>query len=70
MNTQKKIRALVLSVGCVILFIIILVLLAQVKNLIPQKFERYAHGIFGTIAAISSVWIFLRYEKKTLAILD
>ncbi len=67
MNTQKKIRALVLSVGCVILFIIILVLLAQVKNLIPQKFERYAHGIFGTIAAISSVWIFLRYEKKTFS---
>lgn len=67
MNTQKKIRAFVLSAGCVILFIIILVLLAQVKNSIPQKFERYTHGIFGTIAAISTVWIFLRYEKKTFS---
>lgn len=44
-----------------------MVLLAQVKNSIPQKFERYTHGIFGTIAAISTVWIFLRYEKKTFS---
>ena len=41
-------------------------LLSQIKHFIPEKYERYSHGIIGTIAALGTVWGFLKFEKKSL----
>lgn len=50
----------------VAVFIIVFMLLSQIKNFIPEKFERYSHGIIGTIVAFGTVWGFLKFEKKSL----
>lgn len=62
---QNRTKALVLSLGSIIIFIVLLIILSQIKKFIPEKFERYAHGMLGIIAALISTWIFLRYEKKS-----
>lgn len=64
MSFQKKSSAIILSIGSIITFIFILGLLSQFKHFFPSKFERFTHGLIGLIAAIISVWIFLKYEKK------
>ena len=63
MKNQSKIKSLILSVGFVVVFIIVFMLLSQIKNLIPEKFERYSHGIIGTIAALGTVWVFLKFDN-------
>lgn len=65
MKYQSKIKSLILSVSFVVVFIIVFMLLSQIKNFIPVKFERYAHGIIGTIIALATVWVFLKFEKKS-----
>lgn len=65
MKNQPKIKSLILSVSFVVVFIIVFMLLSQIKNLIPEKFERYSHGIIGTIVALGTVWVFLKFEKKS-----
>jgi len=37
------------------------------KSLAPGKFERLAHGVLGTIAAVLTTFIFIKFEKKTFA---
>lgn len=66
MKNQPKINSLILSVSFVVVFIIVFMLLSQIKHFIPEKFERYSHGIIGTIAALGTVWFFLKFEKKSL----
>lgn len=63
---QSKIKALIVSVSFVVVFILVFMLLSQIKNFIPEKFERYSHGIIGTIAALGTVWGFLKSQKKSL----
>jgi uncharacterized protein len=65
MKNQSKIKSLLLSVSFVVVFIIVFMLLSQIKNFIPVEFERYSHGIIGLIAALGTVWIFLKFEKKS-----
>ena len=65
MNNQLKIKSLLLSISSLIVFVLVFILLSQIKHLIPEKFERYTHGILGTIASLATVWLFLKYEKST-----
>lgn len=65
MKNQSKVKSLILSVSFVVVFIIVFMLLSQIKNLIPEKLERYSHGIIGTIVALGTVWMFLKFEKKS-----
>ena len=48
-------------------FIVILIGLSFFKSLIPGRFERFAHGIAGTVAALITTYIFLRVDKRTFA---
>lgn len=65
MNNHIKTRALIQSIGFIVTFIIIGAILAQIKNILPLKFERYAHGLLSTIAALITAWVFIRYDKKS-----
>ena len=45
----------------------ILVVFSFIKSSIPDKFERLAYGIIGTIAALLTTYLFLRFDKKSFA---
>ena len=45
-------------------FTAIFVLFSFAKNFIPESFERIAHGVVGTIAALVTTVIFLKADKK------
>lgn len=49
-------------------FIVLLFLAGwQLGNKLPARWERFAYGMLGTLAAYVAVWIMLRVEKKTFA---
>ena len=51
---------------CVV-FTLILIIFSFFKSFLPDNFERLAHGILGTIAAILSTIIFIKLDKITFA---
>jgi uncharacterized protein len=59
------------AIGKVVLFCFVFlslfVALSFFKSLIPGQFERFAHGIIGTIAALLSTYLFLRFDRKSFA---
>tara|TARA_B100000780_G_C21083217_1_gene436302 strand:+ start:238 stop:1044 length:807 start_codon:yes stop_codon:yes gene_type:complete len=65
-TNQNQIISLVKSIGFIALYLFFGAILAQLKPLFPQEFERYAQGITGTIGVFIAVLIFLKLEKKTL----
>lgn len=65
MNNKIKLKSLALSISFVVVFILLLFLLAQFKHFVPDKFERYSHGIVGLVASLATVSIFIKYEKST-----
>ncbi len=65
MNNQIKLKSLLLSLGSIIVFVVIFMLLSQFKHFIPDKFERLAHGIIGTVVSLATIWFFLKMEKST-----
>ena len=66
MTKKNQIISLVKSIGFIALYLFFGAILAQLKPLFPQEFERYAQGITGTIGVFIAVMIFLKLEKKTL----
>jgi len=50
-----------------IVFTGLLILLSFFKSSIPVKFERIAHGTIGTIAALLTTFLFVKFDKKTFA---
>ena len=46
-------------------FTVLFVLFSFFKSFMPVRLERIAHGIAGTMAALLTTFIFLRYDKKT-----
>jgi len=48
-------------------FVAILMLVSQFKNLIPREFERFTYGIIGTGVAFFTTWLFLRFDKRSFA---
>lgn len=47
-----------------IVFTAMLVAFSFFKNLLPTNFERLAHGTLGTLAALLTTVLFLKYDKK------
>lgn len=45
-------------------FTALLVVFSFAKNLIPNEFERLAHGIIGTLAAFLATVLFLKFDRK------
>jgi membrane protease YdiL (CAAX protease family) len=43
------------------------IILSFPKSSLPDKFERIAHGTIGTIAAILTTFLFVKFDKKTFA---
>jgi uncharacterized protein len=37
------------------------------KSLVPDQFERLAHGVLGTIAAVLTTLLFIKFDKKSFA---
>ncbi len=66
MNKQSKSKTLLVSIGFVIVFVVIFMVLSRVKHFLPENLERYSHGILGTISACAAIWLFLKFEKKNL----
>ena len=66
MNKESKSRTLLLSIGFVIVFVTIFIILSQLKQFLPENLERYSHGILGTISAFATIGLFLKFEKKKL----
>lgn len=50
-----------------IIFTGLFIALTFLKSLTPEKSERLVHGIIGTLAAILTTWLFLKFDRKTFA---
>lgn len=48
-------------------FTVVLVLFSFAKNFLPHQWERWAHGIAGTLAALFTTMLFLQFDRKKLA---
>ena len=65
-KSSPRINAITRSVLFWILFILLLFALSSLLgSFFPAKWERYVYGIFGTIAAFSATWVFLKIEKRS-----
>ncbi|MBI1779932.1 MAG: CPBP family intramembrane metalloprotease [Sphingobacteriales bacterium] len=53
------------SVLFCIAFTILFIAASFLKNLIPAEYERWAHGIIGTLVAFIVTFIFLKIDKRT-----
>lgn len=66
--SSPRIHAIISSIFFWIIFIFFLFLLSsQIGGFIPARWERFAYGLFGTIAAILTTLIALKFEKKSFA---
>lgn len=59
----KTIAILKAILFCVV-FTGLFVALSFIKGFIPNKYERFAHGIIGTLAAFLTTILFLKYDRK------
>jgi len=50
-----------------IFFTGLFIILSFSKSFFPDKFERIAHGTIGTIAALLTTFLFVKFDKKTFA---
>lgn len=66
-KTATQLRSIFEAVLFCVVFILIFIGLSFSKSLVPAQFERFAHGIIGTIAAFIATYIFLRVHKKRFA---
>lgn len=48
-----------------IIFTGLFIILSFSKSFVPDKFERIAHGTIGTIAALLTTFLFVKFDKKT-----
>lgn len=65
-NKYRGLNAITRAVLFWILFILLLFVLSSLLNsFFPAKWERYVYGIFGTIAAFTATWVFLKIEKRS-----
>lgn len=60
-----RVKIIFKSILFVLVFVGILMLVSQFKNLIPGQFERFTYGIIGTIVAFFTTWLFLRFDKRS-----
>jgi membrane protease YdiL (CAAX protease family) len=50
-----------------IVFTVLFVAFSFTKSFVAGKFERIAHGVIGTIAAVLTTYLFLKFDKKSFA---
>ena len=62
-NTIKT-KYIFKSVLFCVAFTGLLVIFSFAKGLVPNEFERLAHGVVGTLAAFLATILFLRFERK------
>jgi len=62
-----RLKLIFKSILFCVVFLGILMLVSQFKNLIPQEFERFTYGIMGTSVAFFTTWLFLRFDKRSFA---
>jgi membrane protease YdiL (CAAX protease family) len=68
-STQSRIKTKYIfkaTVFCIV-FTGLFVVLSFAKNFVPGNFERLAHGIVGTLAALSTTLLFLKFDRKRLS---
>lgn len=61
---SSKWKYIVKSILFCIAFTVLLVVFSLVKGFIPNVYERLAHGLLGTIAALSATILFLKFDRK------
>lgn len=65
---SPRIHAIIRSIFFWIIFMFLLfVLSTQIGRFVPAQWERYAYGIFGTIAAVLTTFIALKFERRSFA---
>jgi membrane protease YdiL (CAAX protease family) len=64
-NSQTKV-IFKATLFCIV-FTGLFIILSFTKSSIPDKFERISHGIIGTIAALLTTFLFLKFDKKSFA---
>jgi uncharacterized protein len=64
--TQSKIGIVYIfkSILFCVVFTGILVIFSLTKNMFPNSFERLAHGTMGTLAALLTTVLFLKFDRK------
>jgi membrane protease YdiL (CAAX protease family) len=63
-RNNLKIRYITKSILFCVVFTGLFVLFSFAKNLLPIHSERLAHGIAGTLAALLTTLLFLKFDKK------
>lgn len=64
-NTRKK--YIFRSILFCVVFTGLLVIFSFAKNFLPNNLERLAHGITGTLAALLTTVLFLKFDRKQLS---
>ena len=59
--------AILKSILFCLVFIALLVAFSTLKSFISVKYERLAHGIIGTVVALLSTYLFIRFDKKSFS---
>lgn len=67
MSDESKITTLTKAVLFCATFTILFIALSLFKSFFPGSQERIAHAIVGTIAAILTTFLFLKFDRKTFA---
>ncbi|WP_026915078.1 CPBP family intramembrane glutamic endopeptidase [Christiangramia portivictoriae] len=65
MIKNKNFKKIIFPIGSIIIFTLLFIFLSQLKSFLPEKVERYSHGIIGTISALASIYLFLKIEKSS-----
>ena len=66
-NNQSKINYAVKAILFCAIFTLLLIALSFLKSMAPPQWERWLHGIGGTVAALLTTLLFLKAERKKFA---
>lgn len=64
---NTKTRYILISILFCIVFTGLFIVLSFTKSFIPEKLERFAHGTIGTIVALLTTYLFLRFNRTSFA---
>jgi membrane protease YdiL (CAAX protease family) len=66
-DDNLRMKCIIKAVLFCIVFTALLVIFSFAKGFIPDKFERFAHGAIGTLAAFAATVLFLKFDRKRFA---
>ncbi len=69
MQQTRSTSALIVAKAALfcLVFTVLFVLLSFFKSFVPGQWERMAHGITGTMAALLTTFLFLKYDRRRFA---